>query len=303
MAHTLNAQRVTAMLPQRPHAAHKGHFGALGILAGSSCFRGAALLCADAALRAGVGIVRLAAIETVCAAAAVRTPAATLLPCPAAADGGLVPEAAEALIKTGPTAILAGCGLSATVSTMRLVERLLAEARCALVLDADALNVLAGHLDGETFPEAKTRLQAALAGAVRPVVLTPHVGEMARLCGLPVAVVRQGRQACAVRLARETGCVVVLKSHATVIAGPGGEVFINDKAGNTGLAKGGSGDVLAGIIAALLAQGVAAVQAAAAGVWLHASAADLAAKDSGFAGLAVAELPAYLARVQRDLGV
>ena len=299
----LDEALVRSMLPKRAQAAHKGNFGTLGVLAGSSRYRGAALLNVDAALRAGVGIVRLAAIEGVCAAAVVRVPCCTLLAQPMAADGSLVPEAAAALLKTGPAAVLAGSGLGGTVTAMRLVERLLAEAHCPLVLDADALNAIAGYLEDGTYPEARTRLQTAMEKAARPLVLTPHIGEMARLCDVPVAAVLQGRQSYAARYASANNCVVVLKSHVTVVAGPNQEIYINDLAGNAGLAKGGSGDVLAGVIASLVAQGVEAVQAAAAGVWLHAAAADAAARDHGYAGLSPADLPLYLARVQREMGL
>lgn len=298
----LDEALVKTLLPQRPKDAHKGVFGALGILAGSEQYRGAALLNVDAALRTGAGIVCLAAIRDVCAAVAVRTPCCTLLPQPCAEDGCLVPEAAEALLATRPTAVLAGSGLGGTVSTMRLMERLLDEAACPLVLDADALNAVSGHLADGRYPEAHARLQTALDKAARPLILTPHMGEMARLCGAPVPAVMQGQQTYATRYARQHNCVVVLKSHATIVAGPGeGEVYLHQR-DNPGLAKGGSGDVLAGIIAGLLAQGVPALHAAAAGVWLHAQAAALAVQDYGYAGLSPADLPLYQARVLRDLG-
>ncbi|MGD9560089.1 MAG: NAD(P)H-hydrate dehydratase, partial [Oscillospiraceae bacterium] len=161
-----------------------------------------------------------------------------------------------------------------------------------LVLDADALNALARH----------TTRAPDWTYAGGEVVLTPHIGEMARLCGLPTEEVA-GRQAeLATDFARRHRCVVVLKSHITVVASPHGEVLVNDSAGNAGLAKGGSGDVLAGLIAGLLAQGLPAFSAAGAGVWLHAAAGDLAAKASGLAGLSPAELPAAIAQVLKSLG-
>lgn len=288
----LDEALVKNLLPRHPKDAHKGVFGTLGVLAGNRQYRGAALLNVDAALRSGTGIVRLAATRDVCAAAAVRTPCCTLLPQPCAGDGSLVPEAAGALLATRPTAVLAGSGLGNTPSTARLVGRLLDEAACPLVLDADALNAVA----------AAPRLQAALDKAARPLVLTPHMGEMARLCGAPVPAVMQGQQTYATRYARQHSCVVVLKSHATVMAGPGEDEVYLHQGDNPGLAKGGSGDVLAGVIAGLLAQGMPALHAAAAGVWLHAQAAALAVQDYGYAGLSPADLPLYLARVLRDLG-
>lgn len=299
----LDEALVKSLLPRRPPNAHKGMFGTLGILAGSGRYRGAALLNADAALRTGAGIVRLASTQDVCLAAAVRVPCCTLLPQPCAKDGSLVPEAAEALLDTAPTTVLAGSGLGDTVTAMRLVERLLDEAGCPMVLDADALNVIAGRLEDGRYPEARTRLEAAMDRATRPLILTPHIGEMARLCDSSTPAVMQGQQTYATCYARGHHCVVVLKSHVTIIAGPDDdELYIYDGPGNPGLAKGGSGDVLAGVIASLLAQGLPAAHAAAAGVWLHAKAAEAAVADYGYAGLSPADLPLYLARVLRDLG-
>lgn len=304
MPQYLTAQWVTGVLPKRPKTAHKGAFGRLAVLAGSARYPGAALLAAEGALRSGAGIVQVAAVGQVCAAAAVRLPAATQLPLPQTEGGGIAPAGAYAVLQTGPTAILAGCGLGNTGSTARLLGHLLRGAQCPLVLDADALNALAGHLERGQSPRTAKRLQAALAAtaAAVPVVLCPHVGEMARLCGMPAAQVQADLAQAALAYAKQTGCVVVLKSNVTHVAAPDGALYINEAAGNPGLAKGGSGDVLAGLIAGLVCQGIAPQKAAAAAVWLHAAAADLAAEEYGLMGLSPQDLPAAIARLLHSLG-
>lgn len=286
---------VAQVLPPRQAAAHKGSFGTLGILAGCSRYRGAAVLAAAGAARAGTGIVRVASVEPVCAAVAASLPGCTLLPLPQAGDGTIAPEGAALLLKEKQTAILAGCGLGQNDGTAALVWGLLRETPCPLVLDADALNLLA-------HPAHAPVLGPALGAAGAPVVLTPHIGEMARLCGQSPAWVQQNQRRCALDHAQTTGCVVVLKSHHTWVAGPTGACFVNDGQGNPGMAKGGSGDVLAGIIGGLLAQGVPALQAAAAGVWLHAAAGDAAARRHGQDAMLPADMPPLLGEVFRGLG-
>lgn len=288
-------------LPVRPRAGHKGTFGTLLVLAGSTRYRGAAALAAEAALRAGAGLVRLASTAEVCDTVAARQPACIFEPLPATEAGGIDPAGLPAALSGGHTAVLAGCGMGNTAETAALTRTLLQEAKAPLVLDADALNVLAGHVQGEEDRGHGEGL--GLLRAVRtPLVLTPHIGEMARLVGLETKDVLTAPEAIARRFASEQGCVVVLKSHRTVVVSPGGGVFLLDGPGNPGLARGGSGDVLAGIIASLLAQGFPPEVAAACGVWLHAEAGRKAAQQDGEAGLSTASLPAFLGTIWRELG-
>ncbi len=297
----VDAPWLRQILPQRPPGAHKGSFGTLALVAGSLCYRGAALLAADAALRGGVGVARLCAVEAVCAAAAARLPACTLLPLPEA-EGGIAAEAAAEILARRHSALLAGCGLGNTAHSARLVLALLRGAAAPLLLDADALNALAGCLCAGRDEAMAANLSEALDACGQPVVLTPHFGEMARLCGLTPEEVSRRQEAVAAEYAKAHNCVVALKGPATVVADPGGDIYIVDFGGNAALAKGGSGDVLAGLIASLLAQGMPAARAAAAGAWLHAEAARIAAKEAGSAGLSPADLPAYIGGVLRDLG-
>jgi NAD(P)H-hydrate epimerase len=299
----LDEQWARGVLPRRRPADHKGRYGRLLLFCGSRQYRGAAVLACGGALRCGAGMVRLAAVETVCAAAAAQLPCCTFWPMAENAQGGLDPAGLEEALRAGnPTAILAGCGLGNTPGTAGLVRALLLKAPCPLVLDADALNVLA-PLPGAAAPHTRANgMLELLDAAAQPVVLTPHIGEMARLCGQPAEEVLRRRRDIARAFAEAHRCVVVLKSHITVVAAPGGGLYLNDRGGNPGLAKGGSGDVLAGVIAGLLAQGLAGETAAGAGVWLHAAAAESLAAESGYAGLCPAQLPAAVAETLHRMG-
>ncbi len=298
---SIGKEFVLQHLPKRPRTAHKGMFGTLGILAGCAQYRGAAVLAAGGALRSGAGIVRVASTEAVCAAVAAQLPCCTLRPLCENSSGGVAGNQLPHLLENLPTAMLAGCGLSATTDTFSLIEGLLTSAGCPLVLDADALNVLSGHLSTGQDSLLRTQGLSALDVTKTPVVLTPHIGEMARLAGTTSANILADPAAAALAFAGTHGCVVTLKSHATLVATPDGDVYSNQAAGGPGLAKGGSGDVLAGIIASLLAQGLPPAIAAATGVWLHANAADMAAATLGEAGMSPADLPHYLALLLREL--
>lgn len=301
MQHIIDETWVKQTLIKRPRDAHKGTFGTLTVLAGSRRYRGAAVLAAAGALRAGAGIVRLASVEPVLAATAAQLPACTLLPLPETQTGGVAAQALGDVLAAPATAVLAGCGMGNTPDTMGLVEGLLAKASCPLVLDADALNVLAGHLEDGDDEAVRSVGLAALKAATQPVVLTPHVGEMARLCGKPATDILAAPAETAAEFSTTTGCVIVLKSHATVVAAPNGEAYALETDGNPGLAKGGSGDVLAGVVAAFVAHGITPAQAAAAAVWLHAKAGALAAQNYGEAGMSPADLPLQLCEVWKQL--
>ncbi len=288
-------------LPERSRDTHKGSFGTLAILAGSTRYRGAAVLAASAALRAGAGLVRLCSTEQVCAAAAAQLPACILLPLEENAVGGIAPQGGAAVLAEKHTAILTGCGLGNTADTAGLIGTLLTGAACPLVLDADALNVLAGALNSGEVPRAREEGLALLQNAKEPVVLTPHIGEMARLCGQSAQAVADAQEDTAAAFATQSGCIVVLKSYRTVVATPAGKTYLLDRP-NPALARGGTGDVLAGIIASLMAQGIEAADAAAVGVWLHAEAGRLAARKRSFTGASPADLPAYLCEVWLSMG-
>ena len=218
-------------LPRRPPAAHKGDFGKIFILAGSEGYTGAPVLAARAALRTGAGLVYLGVPRDIYPIVAVKCDEA--MPFPLPEDYGAILERARSC-----DVALIGPGLGRAQETEKLVLRLLAELPVPVVLDADGINAVAGHIDVLDKRSALT-------------VLTPHEGEFARLsgCELPV----RDRLAAARDFARTHGCILVLKGRGTITAASDGSAWVNTS-GNPGMAKGGSGDVLAGMTAALLGQ-------------------------------------------------
>ena len=252
------------LLPARPSDAHKGTFGRVVVAAGSRRFPGAARLAAEAAARSGAGLVVLAAPETVQPLLVHGLPDVVHEPLPST-DGALDADAARALLRALPGAgsLLVGPGLSLTSGSQEFVRSLLSaldgvEGLGSVVLDADALNVLA------TTRGWHERLSL-------PRVLTPHPGEMARLTGSSTADVQLNRLHCATEYARATESVIVLKGACTVVAAPDGRARISGVA-NSMLATAGTGDVLAGLISGLLAQGLEPFDAASAAVYMHADA-------------------------------
>ncbi|MEX1023297.1 MAG: NAD(P)H-hydrate dehydratase [Dehalococcoidia bacterium] len=283
-----------AALPPRPDAGHKGTFGTAVIAAGSRRYPGAARLAAEAAARSGCGIVTLAAPEAI-QPLLVALPDPTHEPLPST-DGTLDADAARALLKalhrSQPRALLAGPGLDLTDATRAFVQHLVAgldavEGLEAVVLDADALNVLADEADWHT--------RFAL-----PRVLTPHPGEMARLLGVPVADVQARRVEVATDYAQRTQSVVVLKGAGTVIAAPDGRARLSDVA-TSALAHGGTGDVLAGLIVGLIAQGATPYDAATAAVWLQGECARQVAEVYGPASTLASDLVRALPEARKLL--
>ena len=272
-------------LPPRPLSGHKGTFGRVMIVAGSHNYVGAALLAAGSAGRVGAGLVTLAAPASLQAAIAPRVVEATHLPLDEAAPGVHSPRSARQVVEAAPAcqALLVGCGIGQASDTQEMLRRLLLswEPLPATVIDADGLNFLAGQ-DGWWY---------RLTGSA---VLTPHPGEMARLTGRSTAEVQSDRTATALDAAERWGCVVALKGAFTVVASPRGRAYVSPFA-NPALASAGTGDVLAGAIAGLLAHGLDPMDAAALGVYLHGAAAEAAAHD-GRAGLLAGDLLPALPR-------
>ena len=267
---------VFSCIPTRVQESHKGSYGHLLAVAGSRRYRGAASLTAEGALRTGTGIVTLASVEPVLAAVTARLPECCLLPCQESEEGGIRAEEADNLSRAleKATVLLMGPGLGNTVDTRALVRRLVGEARGTVVLDADALNAAAALLaEGEPIPRP--------AGSL---ILTPHPGEMSRLTGLTAAEIAADPAGIAARYAERWECTLVLKGHRTLIAAPDGRMWQNTT-GNAGLSRGGSGDVLAGMVSGLSACGLPAPEAAACAVWLHGAAADRTADRLGQYGM------------------
>ena len=293
MAVEITEEFVWQNIPRRARDSHKGTFGTVLAVAGSAYYRGAALLAVEGALRTGAGIVTLASVEPVLAAAVARTPECCLCPCIAGAEGGISPESIPRIQRQKATVLLLGPGLGGAAQsaaraaeTRALVQTLLPAFAGSAVLDADGLNAAAQLLAaGEAFPHPAGEL-----------IVTPHPGEMARLTGLSAAQINADREETARTYAQKWNVVVVLKGSRTVVAAPDGRVRVNPT-GNPGLARGGSGDVLSGMTAALLACGLPAFEAAACAVYLHGAAADRAAAVLGEYGMLPHDILPQLGRI------
>lgn len=293
MAVEITEEFVWQNIPRRARDSHKGTFGTVLAVAGSAYYCGAALLAVEGALRTGAGIVTLASVEPVLAAAVARTPECCLCPCIAGAEGGISPESIQRIQRQKATVLLLGPGLGGAAQsaaraaeTRALVQTLLPAFAGSAVLDADGLNAAAQLLAaGEAFPHPAGEL-----------IVTPHPGEMARLTGLSAAQINADREETARTYAQKWNAVVVLKGSCTVVAAPDGRVRVNPT-GNPGLARGGSGDVLSGMTAALLACGLPAFEAAACAVYLHGAAADRAAAVLGEYGMLPHDILPQLGRI------
>jgi hydroxyethylthiazole kinase-like uncharacterized protein yjeF len=268
----------SVMLPQRPKDAHKGTFGTVVVLAGSLGFTGAAYLAATGAARSGAGLVRLLVADTIYPILAAKCTEVMATPVPEVAPGAVGHAAYDSVLRqmSNAEAGVIGPGLGRDSSTWRLILDLALHAECPLVLDADALNALADSA------RKKTRL-----GKNR--VLTPHPGEMARLTGKTADAVNADRAGTARKAAKEWGAVVVLKGAHTVVAHPDGRLS-EDPHEVPALATGGTGDVLSGVIAALMAQGSDPFTAAVSGVYVHAAAGRRISQRLGDAGLLASDL-------------
>jgi NAD(P)H-hydrate epimerase len=280
------------VLPPRPADSNKGTFGRVLVVAGSRGMSGAAVLCASAALRGGAGLVCLAIPEELLPLVAPANPCYLTVPLPGDGHGRLGWTALPLLQERiqASTVAVVGPGLGQSPELADVVLGILGGTATPLVLDADALNLLAGHTE---------RLQ----GHQAPVVITPHPGEFARLLGCDVATVQANREYLPVHFALERGVTVVLKGHGTVVTD--GRRLYRNPTGNPGLATGGTGDVLAGLIGALLAQKLEPFAAAQLGVYLHGLAGDLARDEVGEVSLVASDLltalpRAFLAHARRS---
>lgn len=275
----LNHEKVLAILPDRDDFAHKGDFGKILLLCGSRGYTGAAALAAMGALRSGAGLVFLGVPESIYAIEAVKLTESIVFPLPdenGMLSGAAVPQILERLPRMD--AVLIGPGLGQSAGTQAAVKAVLEGFDGPVVVDADGINILAAHKD-------------ILRGRAVSTILTPHDGEFARLGG----VVGNDRAAAAENMARQLGCIMLLKGHETVIT-DGVETYINHT-GNPGMAVGGSGDVLAGILVSLLGQGIAPLEAAACGAWLHGAAGDLCAARMGQYGMLPGDMVSALPRL------
>jgi len=257
---------------------HKGNRGHLLVLAGSTGKTGAATLTSLGALRAGAGLVTLGIPKSLNPILENKLTEAMTFPLPETAESSLSSEAEKEIVKLmeGKTAVAIGPGLSTHGETSLLVTRIVAECPLPMVIDADGLNALSSD-------------PAVLAKCKGRAILTPHPGEMARLCGISSSEVQADRIGVAEAFVQKHRCCLVLKGARTIVADPEGQIQINPT-GNPALSSGGSGDVLTGLIAGFLARGWPLSKAAAAGVYLHGLAADRLSENMGTSGILAGEL-------------
>ena len=284
---SIDAVFVKNALPKRVADGHKGTFGKDYILAGSVGFTGAPVFAAKACVRTGAGLVTVGTSASAYPIVAGKCMEEMSYPLPEH-DGKLSADARGSILEKarGCDAVLIGPGLGRGAESDALICDLTAELPQPLVLDADGINAVSGHID-----VLKRR-------SGRVTVLTPHDGEFARLGG---DLGEHDRLSAARNFAREHGCVLVLKGHRTIVAAPDGRAAVNTT-GNSGMAKGGSGDVLSGMILALLGQGAEAFEAACAAVWLHGRAGDLAAQEKGEYSMTPSDLLEHISAAILGLG-
>ncbi len=277
----LNHETVLSLLPDRNPWGHKGDFGKLLLLCGSRGYTGAAFFAAMGALRSGAGLVFLGVPESIYGIEAVKLNEPVIFPLPDV-DGRLSADAVPEILSRLPRmdAVLVGPGLGQSEGTLAVVRAVLEKAECPVVVDADGINVLRAHRD-------------LLRGRKSPTILTPHDGEFARLGGI----IGEDRMAAAAALADDLGCVVLLKGHETCVT-DGTDGYINPT-GNPGMAVGGSGDVLAGVITALLGAELPPLEAAACGAWLHGAAGDRCAAELGQYGMLPTDMLSALPRLMK----
>lgn len=268
---------VDGIVPRRKPDADKNAFGRVLCVCGSAGYTGAAYFAAQGAVRMGSGVVTLATPEKAWPVLAVKLNEPVVRPMPCGMDGMLSREALPVLtaLAARADAVLIGCGLGRSDAVTEMVCALLQGAKCPVVLDADGINALSAHKD-------------VLQQTAQPVVLTPHAAEFERLSGI-----KQPDTESLSVFAQENRCILLYKGHRTRIFAPDGRMYRNHS-GNPGMAKGGSGDVLAGMLVSLCGQGISPVRAACAAAWLHGRAGDLAANRLSEYGMTPGDMLQYL---------
>ncbi len=275
----IDNRRCARLLPRRAPDAHKGDCGKVYILAGSVGLTGAAALSANAALRGGAGLVTLGVPKSLNDILEIKVTEAMTHPLPEVKKVRCLSLRARGDIQRAyrtADSIAIGPGLGTHRETVALIRRLVRDLSCPAVIDADALNALAGDLD-------------AIRAGETPLVLTPHIGEFARLTGCSIAEIQRDPIALALEFASYVNATIVLKGAPTIVAIPQGQAHINPT-GNPGMATGGTGDVLTGLLAALIGQGLNTSDAACTAVYLHGLAADIAAKKTGHISLNASDI-------------
>lgn len=290
--HTLNDDEVKKMLPPIDLLANKGDYGHALCICGSMNMPGAAVIAANGCVFSGAGLITAVFPDCAYAAISSKLTEPLLLPLESNREGTLSVLAINQIIKASKkaTAILIGCGLGNNKDTSIIVEEIINNAQCPIVLDADGINAVCGNLE-------------VLKSTNYPLILTPHPGEMSRLTGLSIPDIQNNRVKIAVAFAREYGVMLVLKGANTIVVEHNGNKAYINPTGNPGLATGGSGDLLSGILVSFLAQGMSAVEACKVAVYIHGLTADVAVKGGlssrGLTPTAcIKELPSVLSRFE-----
>lgn len=287
---TLTDEELKEMLPFRPAVSNKGTFGNALCICGSRNMPGAAKIAAQGAMKSGAGLVTLAFPDAAYNAIAPSITEQVMLPCKSDSSGTFSAKSANSLLERAEkcTAALIGCGIGVNEDTKELVSKTIENIRIPLVIDADALNCIAEN------PEILRKAKA-------PVIITPHPGEMSRLTGLSISEILANPDRTAIDFSKKYSCITVLKLANTTVSDGEDRVYINPN-GNSGLAKGGSGDLLSGIIVSLLAQGMEPLDAACAGIYIHGGCADFTARLLSERGMTVSDiitcLPSYLKKFE-----
>ncbi len=262
LTETTDGSRLKSLLPEKPVSANKGTTGTLTVACGSYGMLGASQMCIQSAVRSGVGLVKSVLPANLYPILAMNIPQAVFIPYTSADTIDMLQKSLEKA-----NAVVTGCGLGNTSKAKEITEYIIKNSTVPVVLDADSLNCISNNID-------------ILKTAAVPVIITPHPGEMARLLGTSVEIIQKNRLTVAVEFAKKYNVIVALKGAYTVVAHPKGKTVINPT-GNKGMAKAGSGDVLAGIIGSLLAQGMSPFNSAVSGTYCHGYAGDLASEKFG----------------------
>lgn len=287
----LDTDYIKKLIPIRKATSHKGDFGKLINICGSRIYTGAAALSSLSALRSGVGICTVASPISVTSIIGGAVFEATYLPLEEDESGQITLSNYDILAENikGASAVLIGCGLGISSDIKKLVEKIILNAECPLIIDADGINALLDRID-------------ILKNTKASIILTPHPGELARLLNISTKEVLKERVRLASEFSEEYGVTLVSKGSGTVIATPDGRLYFST-AGNPGLSRGGSGDVLAGMIASFSAQGLSPEAAACAGVFLHGTTADIVADKMSVQGMLpsdiIKELPLVFKAIDR----
>lgn len=286
MIYPIDKNLVKSTIKKHPVDSDKTTVGAMLSICGSYGMAGAAIMSSKAALRSGIGLLKIATVKSVYPIVASAVPEAVFYPI----DDNFISDFDFEKKSRYCSAVLAGPGLSVNNATRELVENTILKSEIPLILDADALNIVSGNA-------------SILTRAKAPVVLTPHDREFSRLLGCYPDMLKGRREELALKFSERYGVIVVLKGHKTVVASPDGELVYNEKLGNAGMATGGSGDVLSGMIASFTAQGFEPFKSAASAVYLHALAGDIAKEKLGEFSLLPTDIIECIPKAFKTLGL